>query len=224
LNPSIIKAIIQWDIRNWGKAIPFWKPFLPLTSGKKAAAFGEREGGLSLWLAMNGFEVECSDYDPPKAIPFPLHEEHYVVEKINYSQQDITSINFEDNQFDVVIFKSVIGTLGTKERQQQALDELHRILTPGGYLLFAENLEATRLHRFARKRFTNWGDRWRYIQWKEKGGMLSKFTSVTSDSQGFLATFGRTERQRNFLSRIDQVLAPITPKSWKYILFAACRK
>ncbi|MCH2223602.1 MAG: class I SAM-dependent methyltransferase [Crocinitomicaceae bacterium] len=220
----MLTDIIQWDTRNWGKAIPFWEPFLSSTSGKKAAAFGEREGGLSLWLATNGFEVECSDYDAPETIPFPLHIEHSIVEKINYSQQDITQINFEDNQFDIVIFKSVIGTLATKKRQQEALDELYRILKPGGYLLFAENLEATVLHRYARKRFTNWGNRWRYIQWKEKEEMLSKFTTSTVKSHGFLATFGRSEGQRNFLSRIDQIFAPVTPKSWKYILFAACRK
>ncbi len=220
-----LNDFIQWDVQNWGKAIPFWQPYVEkLPFGGKAAAFGEREGGLSLWLAMNEMKVECSDYTPFEETPLVLHINYQLADHIAYSQQDITAITFADNTFDCVVFKSVIGTLATKERQQQALDELHRILKPGGFLLFAENLEATAMHRFARKKFTNWGHRWRYLQWKEMDQMLAKFAAVEKKSLGFFATFGRSERQRNVLSKIDRVFSPIVPKSWRYILIAACRK
>jgi SAM-dependent methyltransferase len=219
-----LSDFVQWDVQNWGKAIPFWQPYVEGVTDGKAAAFGEREGGLSLWLASNGMHVQCSDYTPFEKTPLVLHEKYNVVDQITYSQQDITSISFPDNTFDCVVFKSVIGTLATKERQQQALDELHRILKPGGHLLFAENLEATAMHRFARKKFTNWGERWRYIQWKEMDQMLAKFAHVDKKSVGFFATFGRSEGQRKFLSKLDLVVSPIIPKSWRYILIASCRK
>lgn len=219
-----LSDFIQWDVQNWGKAIPFWQPFLEELPKGKAAAFGEREGGLSLWLAMNGMTVECSDYTPFEETPLVLHVNHNLATQITYSQQDITAISFADNTFDCVVFKSVIGTLATKERQQQALDELHRILKPGGFLFFAENLEATAMHSFARKKFTNWGHRWRYLQWKEMDQMLAKFVRVEKKSVGFFATFGRSERQRNFLSKIDRVVTLLTPKSWRYILIASCKK
>lgn len=122
------------------------------------------------------------------------------------------------------MFKSVIGTLNSKERQQAALDELYRILKPGGHLLFAENLEATGMHRYGRKKFTNWGHRWRYLKWKEMNGMLSKFSETKKTSTGFFATFGRSEGQRKFFSGIDWFLNPVLPKSWKYVLIAACKK
>lgn len=224
MEKKLLEDIIQWDVANWGKAIPFWTPHLKALKGKKAASFGEREGGLTLWLTQQGFSVECSDYNLPETIPFELHERYGVTDQVNYSKQDITSIQFEDNQFDVVVFKSVIGTLNSKERQQKALDELHRILKPGGYLLFAENLEATGFHRFARKKFTSWGHRWRYLKWNEMPEMLSKFNQVSRTSCGFFATFGRTEKQRRILAGFDRVFVPIVPKSWRYVLIAACRK
>jgi len=215
---------VQWDVQNWGKAISFWQPYIDQVSKGKAAAFGEREGGVSLWLALNDVAVECSDYTVFESTPLEIHEKHQVSDRITYSQQDITSISFPDNSFDFVLFKSVIGALATKERQQAALDELHRILKPGGYLLFAENTEATGMHRFARKKFTNWGERWRYLKWKEMDQMLSKFKKTEKKSVGFFATFGRSEGQRKFLSKIDRVFSPLVPKSWRYIMIAACQK
>lgn len=219
-----LRDFVQWDVENWAKAIPFWQPYIDQLPKGLAAAFGEREGGLSLWLAMNEFSVECSDYTQFETTPLEIHSKHDVTNLISYSQQDITSTSFPDNSFDFVLFKSVIGTLATKERQQQALDELHRILKPGGYLLFAENLEGTSVHRLARRKFTNWGNRWRYLKWKEMDQMLSKFVSTEKRSIGFLATFGRSEKQRAFLSKIDRVFVPLMPKSWRYIMLAACRK
>lgn len=219
-----LSDFVQWDIQNWGKAIPFWQPYIDQVAPAKAAAFGEREGGLSLWLALNGIDVECSDYTVFESTPLEIHKDYRVSDRIRYSQQDITAISFPDNSFDFVLFKSVIGTLATKERQQQALDELHRILKPGGYLLFSENLEATALHRFARRKFTNWGDRWRYLKWSESDQMLSNYSKIEKKAVGFFATFGRTEGQRSFLSKIDRVFSPLVPKSWRYIMIAACRK
>ncbi len=221
---QLTKEIFEWDIHNWSKSVRVWDPVLKSIQGGQAAAFGERAGGLSLYLAKHGFEVNCSDYDGFNDTPLALHKKHEVEGRISYSAQDITQIDFPDNHFDVVMFKSVIGALNDKGRQQQAIDELYRILKPGGYLLFAENLEATSIHRWARNKFTSWGHRWRYLKWKERHEMFGKFASSKFKTRGFLATFGRTEGQRNFLAIWDTLNHWWIPKKGKYILMGACRK
>lgn len=220
----MLEDIIQWDIENWSKALPFWETFLPNRKDLRVAAFGEREGGISLWLALKGYDVECSDYNADLQPAKDLHRKYKVESRVNYSKQNITSIQFNDEFFDVVVFKSVIGALGDKALQDKAFKELYRVLKPGGLLIFAENLQATRLHKFARKKFTNWGHRWRYIKVDETKEMLADFSEVHFKSQGFLATFGRSEEQRKRISRIDKPVSKIIPNSWSYILFGACIK
>ncbi len=217
------EEIFQWDVKNWSRALKLWEDYLPEGENRKAAAFGEREGGLSLWLATKGFDVECSDYGDNFKLAEKLHAKHGVTNRITYSQQDITAINFPDNSFDVVMFKSVIGALSEKDRQQQAIDELYRILKPGGLLLFAENLEASPIHQKLRKKHINWAHRWRYLPWKETGSSLKKFTKVDQKAYGFFGVFGRSEKQRKIFSSLD-FLSFLLPKSWRYILFVAARK
>ena len=219
-----LKDIFQWDVKTWSKAIPFWEQHLSGQSSGKAAAFGEREGGLSLWLLKRGFDVVCTDYNDFAEVPLKLHVTYDVDDKIDYQKQNITEPTFEDNSFDVVVFKSVIGALGKKELQQKALDELYRILKPGGYLLFAENMEASGLHKYARKKFTNWGHRWRYPTFNEMPEMLNKFSQVDAKTVGFFATFGRSEGQRSFLAGVDKLFSFLVPRSKRYVMIAACKK
>ncbi len=221
---DLVRDIIQWDVANWKHLLKIGAPVLQKFESGEAASFGEREGGLSLWLALNGFRAECSDYNLPKEIPFPLHVKREVVDLIHYSQQDITAISFEENRFDVVMFKSVIGALGDKQKQETAIAELYRVLKPGGYLIFAENTEASVFHRYARKKFTHWGHRWRYLPKAELPQMLNEFQFIELKHFGFFATFGRSEKQRTFLTFFDRIFVPIMPKKWRYFVVAVCRK
>ncbi len=215
---DLIKDIIQWDTTNWGKLLPIWDDELKNRTGK-AIAFGEREGGLSLYLAKKGFDVTCSDFnDFPSELPLEIHKKHKVDGEITYSKEDITKISSEDNSFDVVVFKSVIGALGDFNQQAEALKEIHRILKPGGVLLFAENTKSSKLHQFARKKFTNWGHRWYYPSLSEFNKMNFPFNSFEFKTVGFLGTFGRSEKQRIILGKIDSVIERMVPKSWRYIL------
>ena len=49
---EILKDIVQWDIKTWAKALPFWENNFTIKKEMKALAIGEREGGMSLWLAL----------------------------------------------------------------------------------------------------------------------------------------------------------------------------
>ncbi|MCU0436136.1 MAG: class I SAM-dependent methyltransferase [Bacteroidia bacterium] len=222
----------QWDIRNWSKALPCWEKALPPAkpqtgAAPKALELGGREGGLSLWLAQKGFQVICSDLSGAEATASPLHRQHGVTAKITYADIDASNIPFE-NEFDVVVFKSIIGGIGrnnNKEIQREVFAQIHKALKPGGKLLFAENLTASPLHKFFRRRFTNWSGYWRYVTEAELREFMQPFSSVEIHTTGFAGTFGRSEKQKNFLARTDEWLwNAVTPRSWKYIAYGVAVK
>jgi ubiquinone/menaquinone biosynthesis C-methylase UbiE len=218
LDKELIDDIIQWGVSNWKKLIPIWDKELANHSGN-AIAFGEREGGLSLYLAQKGFKVTCTDYnDFPEELPLLIHTKYQIEDNITYKKEDITNVSYDDNSFDIVVFKSVIGVLGSFEEQKKALLEIHRILKPGGVLLFAENLKSSKLHQMARKKFTNWGHRWYYPSIEELKMLNSSFSNFEYHTTGFFATFGRNEKQRNVLAKIDNLVIKIIPKNWRYIV------
>lgn len=224
LSEKEINDIIQWDVKNWSKCLTFWKSNSDLNPKSKILALGERGGGISLYFALMGHEVVCSDYNPIPDSTKELHKSYSVDTLITYAKIDMRSINFDSDYFDVVVFKSVIGALGEEKDQLKASEEIYRVLKPGGHFYFAENLEGTFVHRFLRKKFVSWGKRWRYITKKEILSWNKSFKEVNTKSFGLISLFGRSEKQRRFLSGIDSILTPITPKKWRYILFGVFKK
>ena len=224
MDEALRKDVIQWEVRNWGKTLDFWQPHLPVAEGKKVLTLGERDGGLTLWFAKQGFDVTATDLkgltDEGKA----LHERYGVSEKVNYRSADMLSLPFEDNSFDLVAFKSVLGALSEKERQKKALQEIYRVLKPQGKLLFAENLVGSAFHRGMRKRFVKWSSYWRYLNVKHDRDLFEDFSQFHYRTHGTLALFGRSEAQRNILGRLDSGLRPLTPANSRYILFGVCEK
>jgi ubiquinone/menaquinone biosynthesis C-methylase UbiE len=224
LSTKELNDIVQWDVKNWAKCLDFWNENTDLSSKKKVLAIGEREGGMSLYFALHGHEVICSDYNDMPNTTKKMHESYGVADLITYQKIDAKAIELETASVDVVLFKSVIGALGNANDQKQAFDEIYRVLKPNGILLFAENLEGSRLHTFLRKKFVKWGERWRYITESEMVSWNSKYTAHSTKSHGVIALFGRSEKQRRFLAHIDTVLSPITPRKWRYILFGVFKK
>ncbi len=224
LTKQLLSDIIEWDIVNWSKSLAFFEKSGIDFDGKKALAIGERHGGLSLWLALNGAEVISTDLNGVSEEAKKKHRAHGVSEKVSYSNQNILSIDYPDNSFDIVMFKSVIGALGKKELQQQAICEIHRVLKQGGVLLFSENLVSSPLHGWLRKKFIRWASYWRYISIGEAKEYCSGFSSYNYNTAGFLGAFGRSEGQRAILGRFDGFLHGLLPQNYHYIIFGIAKK
>ncbi len=219
-----LRDVFQWDVRSWSRALPLWEKYLDDPSGKTALALGERDGGLSFWFAQQGYQVYCTDLNGPSDQAKALHERHGLSSRITYEAQDATALRLPDNYVEIVVFKSVIGALSTKDRQQQAVNEMWRVLKPGGVLLFAENLTGTAMHQALRKRFVKWDNYWRYLRVPDDLDLFHAFERVELRTTGFLANLGRSEAQRDLLARIDALIEPLVPDHKRCILLGAAVK
>ncbi len=108
--------------------------------------------------------------------------------------------------------------------KKAVIDEIYKSLKPNGKLLFAENLEASKLHKFLRKKFIKWGSRWNYLKYDEIESIFSSFDIVDYKTVGFLGAFGRTEKQRQFLGKIDSIFDKFIPEHNRYIVYGVAEK
>ena len=198
---SFVSDSVEWDVHNWSKALNFWEENVELDNKKLTCLeLGSRRGGLSLWLAMKGNHVVCSDINSPEPMASILHKKYSLPGKIEYEAIDATKIPYE-NHFDIVVFKSILGGIsrnGNLDLNKVVVDEIYKSLKPGGVLLFAENLVASRIHQFFRKKVTQWGY-WNYLQLHDVDELFDKFESVHFETAGFLGAFGSVEWQRKLL-------------------------
>jgi len=227
MDKQLLRDIVVWDVRNWSQAIELWERAVDWSGVETCLEIGGNQGGLSLWLANMGKRVICSDLKDVRKTAAPLHHVYHLDKLVEYQDIDATNIPYE-NHFDVVAFKSVLGGIGRnddKAIQQTVVDQIHKALKPGGKLLFAENLVASPLHRFVRKRFVKWGRQWRYITLDEMNEFLRNFSATQMHTTGVLGTFGRSERQRQLCGALDQrLLNYLTPKRWRYIVYGIAEK
>jgi hypothetical protein len=76
-----------------------------------------------------------------------------------------------------------------------------------------------------RRHFIEWGQSWRYISMAETKQLLQDFSTSEIKTNGFMATFGRNENQRNFLSILDRLFFNhILPDRMKYIVYGVAKK
>lgn len=226
-NQAGLDEIIQWDVLTWSKALHYWDKKVNWDGVHTALELGAREGGISLWLAQKGIQVLCSDYENAEVTALPLHQKFGVTDRISYQDIDATQIPHE-NHFDLIVFKSIVGGIGKfggLEAQKKVFEQIHKALKPGGVLLYAENLVSSSLHQYMRKKYNAWGDYWRYLSKEELKDFLTPYHFASIHTTGFWATFGRSERQKRLLTRIDQ-LGPnwMFPSTWKYMGFGIAIK
>lgn len=221
------RSTLQWDTINWAQALTCWDRAFPRgLSGKWCLEIGSSAGGLSLWAASRGARVLCTDIVSPVDLASPRHARHGVQDLISYGALDASAIPFRE-EFDVVMFKSVLGAVGRTSaiQQEAAVRQMYAALKPGGYLLFAENLRGSRVHRALRRHFVSWGTSWRYVSLQEMRHYLRCFSRVTLETCGVVGTFGRTEAQRRILGRVDRaLLSPLLPPAWHYIAYGIAQK
>jgi SAM-dependent methyltransferase len=189
-----LKDYLQWDIDTWKHALYHWdvvlEHHLPGPGCGEALDLGARDGGLSLYLAEKGFRVVCSDLRGPTDDARKLHARYGLADRVTYQAINATDIPFGDERFDVVIFKSVLGGVGTSldySAMQVATREVCRVLKPGGLLLFAENQLGSRFHQKARSLFVPWGKYWYYVSLQEIEDLLADFSSYEARTYGFLS-------------------------------------
>jgi SAM-dependent methyltransferase len=219
--------IIRWDVKTWSKALDYWEENINWDSIQHCLELGGREGGLSLWLALKGKTVVCSDLQDTQVTAEKLHTDYDVSSLITYQDIDATQIPYE-NTFDLIVFKSIIGGIGRNDNieiQRKVFSEIYKALKPGGKLLFAENLAGSPFHQYARKKYVKWGASWRYISIKELDVFLEDFSSYTIKTTGFFSAFGRSEFQRRLLTTIDNLFFQyIIPSHWKYVSYGIAQK
>lgn len=227
MTDQLTKDILQWDVNSWSKALTYWDNVIDWNQIQNGLELGGREGGLSLWLALKGKHTVCSDLKDVRILAEPLHIRYNMQDFIDYQDIDAANIPYE-NHFDVIIFKSIIGGIGRDGNykiQKKVFEEIHKALKPGGRLLFAENLIASPLHQWLRKKYTNWGSSWRYVSIEEMKDFMKEFSTYNMETTGFLGTFGRNERQRNALSTLDRLIFNrICPDNWNYICYGIAQK
>jgi SAM-dependent methyltransferase len=231
-----ITDIIEWDKSNWAKAIPFWEQHLrrvnetnetKLLKNKNVLELGGRRGGLSLWAASLGGNVICSDLENPEKIASPIHDKYPEWRKlIQYETINALEIPYEDH-FDIICFKSVLGRVSSlyEGANREMLIQIHKALKDKGRLLFAENLAATSLHMWARKKFRGWGESWKYQYFDDLYKLCSEYFEPIYRTVGFTGTLGLNENMKIFLGHVDTVFFDWSlPESWRYIFISFCTK
>jgi SAM-dependent methyltransferase len=199
-----LNDIIEWDIPNWSVALEYWKKnTIHNLSSVHALEIGSKHGGLSLWAALNGMNVLCTDIGSPSSKAIEKHRRYGVAHLIKYEVLNALYIPYSE-MFQVVFLKSVLGGVGDHAK---AIEEIYKSLSKGGELWFAENLAGSPLHRFLRKRYVQWGNTWRCVTIHELLECFSMFSTFSYKTVGFLGALGRSPFQRRVLGMIDRIIA-----------------
>jgi len=219
------KDYLEWDIYTWSNALYEWRKILTEKNLRNCTTLeiGSKNGGLSLFLAKEfNCDVICSDITAPTEKAKALHNQFGVDNKISYSVQNVLNLEYTNDFFDVVIFKSVLGSVGKNEnieKQFAAIKEIHRVLKPGGILLFAENAKASFVHKMFREIFRKWSEYWRYIALSEMENMLSVFNEKKIFVSGFLSVFASNDGVKKILFKTDSILEKFISKNSMYVIY-----
>lgn len=230
---SAIPDALGWDVANWSRALSFWETELDRDlSGVSALELGAGQaGGLSLWLALKGASVTCSDYHPRYADVSDrakkIHVDYGISSRITYRRIDARDLPFEST-FDIVAYRSMLGGIvreGDLSIADRVVAEVENSLRPGGILLFAENLCGTWLHALMRRRFGAGREGWRYFTLAEVLALHGSFSTLNYATFGTLGLFGQSKRQWSLLGALDRVILDrLTPRRARYLVAGIAKK
>ena len=223
-----LRDIIGWDTINWSQALSYWGKSIPqrghgdLTALELGSGFN---GGLSLWLALQGIKTTCSGFSPEyigaSEEAKMIHRKYGINDLVEYEEVDATHIACI-SKYDIVCYKSMLGGIVREKglsTAQNVIGGIHKALKPGGVLLFAENLSSTFLHQILRHRYGAGKNKWRYFTIRELIELHDIFNSFEYETYGFLGCFGRSEKQKSVLGSIDlAIFNKMLPKKCNYIL------
>lgn len=233
---QVIADCIQWDVYNWSQALHYWQPVLTGIKNKeerKVLCLGERDGGLALWFALQGFQVVCTDIYGVTPQAEQLHKSYSVSKDITYDSVDIFQMNYPAERFDIVVCKSVIGglkttysdpTTRTLDNQKRAIREIRRVLKKGGFFLGAENLKGSKLHQYYRKKVKGKKIGWRHLSRTEVEWLFSDYEVFKHKSFGFLGTFYPSKVLNRVFFYFDWLLSRLFSPEWLYIDFLIAQK
>lgn len=225
MNRDKLKKYLQWDADTFGVGLQHILDTIPAGNGKKALELGANYGGISICLANEkGYKVICSDLENPRDKVLTAHPGIKDNASITFDNVNGLDIKYSDASFDLVIFKSVLGYINSKEQQQHFINEIYRVLKPGGYFCFLENSKASALHRFARKRFVSWGNNWRYITLKEMNEFLSPFSQFETKTNGYFTAFAKQGSLKYIAYLLDSTIMPFIPRSQRYVIYGTAIK
>lgn len=194
---------------------------------------GERNGGISLWFALQGYQVTCSDYGGPTPQARDLHGKYGVTDRISYADVNIFASPYPDLSFDIVACKSVIGGLKlvksdrstrTLNNQSLAIAEIHRVLSPGGFFLGAENLMGTPLHQLTRRWSKQGRLGWRHLTLGEIRQLFAGFDRMEQQAYGFFGSRSTRFALDRLTATLDSVFCPFLHANWQYVGFIRARK
>ncbi len=220
------KYFLNWNVKPFSIVIDYWDSILVDNYPNDCIGLeiGAREGGLSLYLAERlGIKVICSDLKNPKKSAFPIHKKFTTKKLICYDSQNCLNLSYEENKFDFIIFKSCIGALGSKRKQNIAISEMYRCLKKDGILLFAENGKSSILHRIFRK-INKYSDYWYYPSYYEFKSYLNCFSEYKLKSTGFFTVYHRNKFYLNIALFLDKIFSQFIPTKYKYIIYGYAKK
>lgn len=225
MDKGLKKDVLEWDIENWSRAVGFWESLGQLEDikGKEVLDIGGKNGGISLYWSLKGAHVVCSDIDEKNFTKArQLHQKYGVDKQIKYEIVDALNMSYE-NEFDIISFKSVLGGIGRDdnfENQKQMMKNIHKALKTDGFCYYVENLKASGLHQFLRKRLTAWGSSWRYIDLSEIMELGEGFCEIYYKTFGFLGVFGKG----GGMGKCDKLIDRYVMDKHKYIVSCILKK